>query len=360
MKSMLIKSDNIAALKALQENYSGKIDLVYIDIPYNTQQKFTVSKTKKSSISRSKNGEIAYSDDMDFKSFLDYIRSALMEIWPLISKRGSIYLHIDCKTGHYIKIIMDEVFGMDCFRNDIARIKSNPKNFKRRAWGNQRDMILFYAMSKKNIWNDIKMPLSDKDRQRFKKKDEKGYYTTVPCHAPGETKDGDSGKEWKGRMPPEGRHWRFSPSELDKLDEQGLIEWSSTGNPRIKNYFDGHAGKKWQDVWEFKDPQNANYPTEKNLDMLRLIVSQSSSENSIVLDCFCGSGTTLLAAAQLGRTFIGIDNSEAAIRQSREKLDGIEYVFIESAAKLDADPENNYSSMQKTEKFGLSFVREGK
>lgn len=358
MKSMLIKSDNIAALKALQGECSGRIDLVYIDIPYNTKQKFTVSGTKHSTVSRNSAGIVAYNDNMDFQQYIEYIKSVLLEIKPLISRRGSIYLHIDYKVGHYIKIAMDEVFGISCFRNDITRIKSNPKNFYRRAWCNQKDMILFYAMSAENIWNDVRQPLDENDKRRFNKKDEKGYYATVPCHAPGETKDGETGKAWRGMFPPEGRHWRIPPQELDELDRKGLIEWSSAGNPRIKNYLAGHEGKRWQDVWVFKDPQNAEYPTEKNLDMLRLIVSQSSDKNSIVLDCFCGSGTALLAAAQLGRKFIGIDNSAVAIKQSKEKLSGQDYNFYSSSKEIKSKDSNKYSPAEKSEEYGHCFVQD--
>jgi adenine-specific DNA-methyltransferase len=106
------------------------------------------------------------------------------------------------------------------------------------------------------------------------------------------------------------------------LDDAGLIEWSSTGNPRKKRFAD-HAqrvGKFVQDVWVFKDPQYPRYPTEKNLDMLKLIIGASSDPGDLVLDCFCGSGTTLEAAQELGRRWIGIDNSEAAIDACRQRL----------------------------------------
>ena len=102
---------------------------------------------------------------------------------------------------------------------------------------------------------------------------------------------------------------------------RGLIEWSSSGVPRKKIYLDQMPGQKVQDIWEFKDPQHPNYPTEKNLDMLKLIVAASSDEQDLVLDCFCGSGTTLVAADELNRNWIGIDESEHAIEVAKRRLD---------------------------------------
>lgn len=314
-KSILIKGENFEALSILLQNYKNKIDLIYIDPPFNTAQDFSYTKDRANSISKQSNSVIAYSDKLSRDEYLEFIRERLILLRELLSEHGSIYLHIDYKVGHYIKIIMDEVFGEKNFRNDITRIKSNPKNFYRRAYGNEKDLILFYTKSNNNIWNDIKIPL-DKDEviSKFPKTEANGRrYTTIPLHAPGETKNGKTGKPWRNIPVPDGRHWRTDPVEFEKLDAEGKIEWSSTGNPRIKKYADEHTGKKIQDIWKFKDPQNPIYPTEKNRVMLEQIIMQSSIQNSIVLDCFAGSGSTLKSAQKLGRKWIGIDNSEVAI-----------------------------------------------
>ena len=107
------------------------------------------------------------------------------------------------------------------------------------------------------------------------------------------------------------------------MDKDGLIEWSLTGVPRKKIYADEKKGKKKQDIWEYKDPQYPIYPTEKNLEMLKSIIAASSNPGDLVLDCFCGSGTTLQAAHELGRIWIGIDQSEKAIKVTRERLSQI-------------------------------------
>ena len=315
--SILFKGDNFEALSILLKKFKNKINLIYIDPPFNTEQEFFVSADgRANSISHSKNDIIAYSDKMSIEEYLEFIRERLVLLRELLSDNGSIYLHIDYKIGHYIKIIMDEVFGKNNFKNDIARIKSNPKNFYRKAYGNEKDLILFYTKNyKNNIWNDIKVPLDENDiAKRFSKIDENGRrYTTIPLHAPGETKNGPTSKPWRNIPVPKGRHWRTNPEEFDKMDAEGLIEWSSTGNPRIKKYADEHNGKKIQDIWSFKDPQNPKYPTEKNSKMLEQIILQSSNKDDYVLDCFAGSGTTLKVANKLDRKWIGVDISDVAI-----------------------------------------------
>lgn len=329
MDSCLIFGENFCALSSLLKTHKGKIDLIYIDPPFNTNQVFGVTENRKNAISRSKKSLTAYSDEMSRTEYLEFIRKRLILLKELLSEEGSIYLHIDTKVGHYIKIIMDEVFGEENFKNDITRVKSNPKNFSRTAYGNEKDVIYFYAKNyKKNIWNEVRIPIEKKDiEKRFPKIDKNGRrYTTIPLHAPGET-NGVTGQPWRNMNPPAGRHWRTNPEEFDRLDSLGLIEWSVNGNPRIIKYADENAGKKIQDIWYFKDPQNPLYPTEKNLDMLKLIVNQSSNVGSIVLDCFCGGGTTLVAAEESGRKWIGIDSSEIAVNTVKSRKELKEYLF---------------------------------
>lgn len=321
-KNKLIHSDNLSALKTLLDDYAGKVDLIYIDPPFATNGHFKISDDRANTISSSNGDAIAYSDTLIGSDFLEFLRERLIFLRELLSERGSIYLHIDYKIGHYVKLIMDEVFGRDKFRNDIARIKCNPKNFSRKAYGNIKDLILFYSKSENPIWNEPRTPFTEADEDRlFKKIDKDGRrYTTIPLHAPGETTNGNTGKEWKGIKPPKGRHWRSEPALLEEWDKQGLIEWSANGVPRKKIYLDEKEGKKMQDIWEFKDPQYPKYPTEKSLDLLKFIVEASSNEGDLVLDCFCGSGTTLIAAQELNRNWIGIDQSDQAIKVARKKL----------------------------------------
>jgi len=322
--NMLIKGENLNAMQSLIQKYNlrCKIDLVYIDPPFATNTIFRGNELRTSHISSSLKDDIAYSDNLLGSAYLEFIRERLILIRELMSEESSIYLHIDYKIGHYIKIIMDEVFGEKNFRSDITRIKCNPKNFGRKAYGNIKDLILFYTKTDKYIWNEPKHKRAEDEVKRlFTKIDINGrYYTTNPLHAPGETKNGNTGKKWRDMLPPTGRHWRYDPKVLDELDAKGLIEWSSTGNPRKIVYADEMPYKKLQDIWEFKDPPRPIYPTEKNIELLKTIIKTSSNPKSIVFDCFCGSGGTLVASKMLGRNWIGIDNSEMAIKTTLKRL----------------------------------------
>lgn len=314
--NLFLYGDNFEGLSKVYNTFGPCVDLIYIDPPFNTNQTFSVSEGRCSAISRAKNGLVAYSDQMTKSEFLEFLRERLIIMRELLTDRGSLYLHIDCKIGHYVKILLDEIFGEENFRNDITRIKSNPKNFDRKAYGNEKDVIYFYCKDAKNqIWNEIKEKATDAELEKlFPKVDKNGRrYTTIPLHAPGET-NGVTGSEWRGMLPPEGRHWRTDPAVFDEMDANGLIEWSKTGNPRIKKFADEHKGKKIQDTWEFKDPQYPRYPTEKNIDMLLRIIDESSNKDSIVMDCFAGSGTTLWAANIRGRKWIGMDASPVSLK----------------------------------------------
>ena len=133
----------------------GQVDLIYIDPPFSTNTVFRADVDRAQTISMGNNSDIAYYDTLIGDEFIEFIRERLVLAKELLSDIGSIYLHIDYKVGHYIKLIMDEIFGADNFRNDITRIKCNPKNFKRKAYGNIKDLILFYSKTKNNIWNEL-------------------------------------------------------------------------------------------------------------------------------------------------------------------------------------------------------------
>lgn len=327
--NQLIHSENLCALKTLSRDrrVAGKVRLIYIDPPFATNQDFRVgSGGRTATISKSNGDSHAYSDRLIGAEFLEYLRQRLILLRDLLAADGSIYVHLDDTMGHYLKVLMDEVFGARHFRSSITRIKCNPKNFERRAYGNVKDCIFFYSKSSSYVWNDPREGMSGEEILRlFPRIDERGRrYTSTPLHAPGETKDGPTGRSWKGLMPPSGRHWRYGPRVLDELDRKGLIEWSNTGNPRKIIFADDALarGKRVQDVWNFKDSPYPSYPTEKNIALLERIILASSNPKDIVLDCFAGSGTTLVAAKRCGRRWIGIDESSEAIRMARLRLTG--------------------------------------
>lgn len=318
---MLIHGENIEAMRWLLENgYRETVDLVYVDPPFATNGVFGVSDGRASTISRARGAETVYTDRITGAAFVAFIRDRLILARDLLSPHGSLYLHTDCKIGPYLRVMMDEVFGIANFRGEITRVKCNPKNFPRVGYGNIKDSILFYTKGDKPIWHEPHESYSASDVMRlFPKTDAQGRrFTTVPIHAPGENTDP---KPFKGTLPPKGRHWRTDVTILEQWDSEGRIEWSDTGNPRKIIYADEREGKRVQDIWaNFKDPMYPAYPTEKNVEMLDLIVRTSSNPESIVLDFFCGSGTTAVAAMRNGRKWIAIDQSDAAIAVAKKKL----------------------------------------
>lgn len=315
--NLLIFDDNLNAMQFLlqEKAYKNALDLIYIDPPFATNNTFRMGST----ISASLSANVAYDDKFSLETYLEFLYYRFILMREMLSEKGSIYVHTDSKIGHYVKIVLDEIFGKERFINDITRIKCNPKNFAKKGYGNVKDSILFYSKGADFIWNEVSQKVNQSDlAKRFNKHDEKGAYTTIPLHAPGETKNGESGQEWNGLKPPKGRHWRCALSELDSLQKEGLIEWSKNGNPRKKIYAKDYGYKKIQDIWEFKDSQKVLYPTQKNTALLRQILLMSSNENSLVMDCFCGGGGFLQEASCLKRKFIGIDESAQAIAINKE------------------------------------------
>jgi adenine-specific DNA-methyltransferase len=252
---------------------------------------------------------------------MEALRERLVFIHRLLSDDGSLYVHLDGRMVFHTRLLLDEIFGEENFRNFITRKKCNPKNYTRKTYGNVADYILFYSKSDNYVWNRPVQPWDEERANReYQCVDETGRrYKKVPIHAPG-IRHGETGREWKGRFPPPGKHWQFTPTTLDEMDNRGEIYWSPNGNPRRKIYLDGSDGIPLQNIWmDVKDAHNQNihitgYPTEKNPEVLMRIIEASSNPGDLVLDCYSGSGTTLAVASKLHRYWIGVDSSNEAIK----------------------------------------------
>lgn len=305
-------AENLSVLATLAADPSvcGNVRLVYIDPPYSTQSVF-----------QSRQLTHAYEDIFETNEYIEFMRQRLAFLHHILAKDGSIYLHIDEKMLFHVKIVMDEIFGATNYRNCITRKKCNPKNYTRKTYGNVADYILFYTKSDQYVFNRQVEAWTDERAKEYQYVEpETGRrYMKVPVHAPG-VRNGETGKPWRGVLPPPGKHWQYLPATLDELDAKGEIFWSKNGNPRRKVYLDGSAGVPVQDIWmDYRDAHNQNvhvtgYPTEKNIDMLKRIIEASSNPGDLVLDCFAGSGGTLVAADMLGRNWIGIDNSPESLQ----------------------------------------------
>jgi len=315
----LYYGDNIHILPLLMSDDSvrGKIRLIYIDPPYATKSVF-----------QSRSQKDAYQDLLSGAHYIEFIRERLILLRELLAEDGSIYVHLDENMAFYVKVIMDEIFGKGNYRNWITRKKCNPKNYTRKTFGNISDYILFYTKSDNYVWNRPLQDWTDETAQKeyqYLEEETGRRYKKVPIHAPG-ARNGETGKPWRGMTPPPGKHWQYIPKTLDEMDARGEIYWSPNGNPRRKVYLESSAGIPIQDIWtQFRDAHNQNikitgYPTEKNPDLLSLIIKASSNEGDIVLDCFSGSGTTLGVASNLQRRWIGADNSPEAIKTTLHRF----------------------------------------
>lgn len=327
---MLIQGDNLPVLKALTLNPTirGNVRLIYIDPPYSTQRIFTGKSVWYQDDIDIDHNSHAYEDKLSGSEYLEFLRWRLVFLRELLSDDGTIYLHLDDKMAFAVKVIMDEIFGESGFRNWITRRKCSSKNYTKNQFGNISDYIMCYSKSDKPVWNQ---PFREWDEEHAKKEfprvEEKTgrRFKPVPIYAHG-TRNGETGQPWRGMMPPKGKHWFTSPENLEKLDHEGRIYWSPSGNPRKKVYLDESLGLSYTDIWmDFRDAHNQNvsitgYPTEKNLEMIKMIIQASSNEGDLVLDCFSGSGTTLEAAHCLNRRWIGVDSSELAIDITTKRL----------------------------------------
>ena len=346
----LFYGDNKDALLFLLNNgFANKVGLVYIDPPYATSMDF---------LNREQN--LAYCDTLCGADYLEFLRVRLILLRELLAPTGSIYLHLDSNMIFAAKILMDEIFGLQNCRAFITRKKCSTKNSTRKSYGDIADYLLFYSKGSSYTWQRPMVPWEEEQAKREYPCIEPSTgrrYKKVPIHAPG-VRNGETGKPWRGMLPPKGKHWQYSPATLDELDAKGEIYWSPNGNPRRKVFLDQSAGVP---IWlDFRDSTNQNllttgYPTEKNHDMLKMIVEASSAPNDIVLDCFAGSGTTLGAASELGRKWIGIDNSLESIKAILKRLHGGmevygDYVGQQRAAFSSA---SSYSSAKQTQQGSL-------
>lgn len=360
-KNKLFFGDNLQALLYMLNNdYKGTVRLIYIDPPFATASNFV-----------NRNQEHAYSDSLSGGEYVEFLRERLIVMRELLAEDGSIYLHLDGNMAFTMKLIMDEIFGEKNCRAFITRKKCSTKNYTKKSYGNISDYIMFYSKTANYVWNRPFEPW-DYDRmiEQYPCVDEKTgrRYKKVPVHAPG-TRNGETGKEWRGKMPPKGKHWQYTPERLDEFDAAGEIYWSPTGNPRRMVFCEPDKGIPVQDIWlNYRDSINqaqmtTGYPTEKNFDMMKMIVSASSNAGDIVLDCFAGSGTTLGAAFELDRRWIGVDNSLESIKAILKRFTvGLDvygdYVSESDCSqfRLDVLPKCSFDIMAESQKLSALTI----
>lgn len=279
-------------------------------------------------------------------AYLVYMSFRLFEMKRILKPTGSIYLHCDPTASHYIKVIMDGIFGQSNFRNEIIWQRTSAHSSAKR-FGPNFDTVLFYTRSDDYTWNGAKVPHDPKYVERFyRHEDERGRFTLSDLTAAG-TRNGTSGESWKGVNPTEvGRHWAV-PSEamkeiygdedythlstqekLDALDYAGRIAWPQDGSvPRYKRYWDEvKDGQEVQAIWTDISPIGAQakerlgYPTQKPIKLLQRIIEASSNEGDVIFDPFAGCGSAVYAAHLSGRKWIGCDIAILSVQIVRDVL----------------------------------------
>ncbi len=269
----------------------------------------------------------------DMMAYLAMMAIRLIELHRVLKPTGSLYLHCDPTASHYLKLLLDGVFGAVNFRSEIVWKRSHAHNSARR-WGPIHDVILFYSKSDSYCWTGVRQAYDEAYVERYFKFDDgdgRGRYWTGDLTGAG-TRNGPSGDPWRGfDVRAKARHWAYTPAELDRLDAEGRIFWPKTPGamPKLKRYLDEARGIAAQDVLldisslQKMSPsaqERLGYPTQKPVALLERIISASSNEGDVVLDPFCGCGTAIHAAQKLGRRWIGIDVTHLSISLIEKRL----------------------------------------
>jgi len=255
----------------------------------------------------------------------------LIELHRVLKQTGSIYIHCDPTASHYLKLIMDIVFGPGNFRNEIVWKRSQTRSSISRIYRRAHDVILFYSKSDDYQYHLQYRELSEGSKKLYSKKDGHGHYQLVPLLVSGKRK-GETGKIWRGVDPNKqgknGMHWVTTPDKLEEYDRLGLVYFPDKegGTPRLKYYLQDTKGVPLSDFWHdislipASSLESLHYPTQKPESLLERIVLTSSSQDDLILDPFCGCGTTLAVAEGLQRRWIGIDITHLAISLMRYRL----------------------------------------
>lgn len=337
-QNLLVWGDNLLAMRELLADQRGpnrfgtrdKIKLVYIDPPFATRQDFMKDKEK------------AYRDKVAGSKFLEFLRRRLILLRELLADDGSIYVHLDTKKSHYVKAILDEVFGESNFRNEIVWKRQSAKSgaFDGLAqYGRIHETLLFYTKSENVVWNQCYSAYSSTYVSTWYKFTEPGSsrrFRLSDLTAAG-ARRGESGAElvvngYRVR-PSSNRHWALGlrkgetvQNAMDRLVAEGRIHHIPGNMPSYKRYLDEMPGTMLQDIWTDVAPvspqgtERVNYPTQKPEELLARIIEASTRKGDIVLDCFAGSGTTISTAEKLGRKWIAIDCGKLAIYTAQRRL----------------------------------------
>ncbi len=325
--NMLIQGDNLDALKALMPYVAGCVKCIFIDPPYNTGSAFE-----------------HYDDNVEHSTWLSLMYPRLELLRDLLAENGSIWVTIDDSEAHYLKVIMDEVFGRKNFVANVVWQKNFAPKSSARHLSSNHDHVLMYAKDSSG-WQRNLLPRGEAQNSRYKNPDNdpRGPWTSDNLTARNYYSRGSysvtspSGKKWSG--PPKGTYWRFSPEKFKELDESNSIWWGSDGNnmPRLKRFLsDVQDGIVPQTIWFQNEVGNTQEAKKELLDyeregtpvfqtikperLIQRVLQIATDPGDLVLDSFLGSGTTAAVAHKMGRRWIGIEMGDHAVTHCAPRL----------------------------------------
>ena len=355
--------DNLPILR--EHVADASVDLIYLDPPFNSNATYNVLFRERSGDESaaqiaafddtwhwSLESERAYQDVIthgpakvgdllaamrsflgqnDMMAYLTMMAQRIIELHRVLKPTGSIYLHCDPTASHYLKLLLDAVFGNGNFINEISWQRSQIRSTIHRRYRRAHDVILFYGKSARYQFAVQYRELSNASLELYNGMDERGHYQLVPLLVSGR-RNGETGQSWRGIDPNQrgrnGMHWVTTPANLDQYDAENRVHWPDRvgGVPRLKYYLDESPGTPVNDFWydipliPSQSPEALGYPTQKPEALLERIINASSNEGDVVLDPFCGCGTAVVAAERLNRRWIGIDVTHLAISLIRHRL----------------------------------------
>jgi DNA modification methylase len=360
----LFYGDNLEVLR--EHVASASVDLIYLDPPFNSNRSYNVIFGRDSTDGDASAQIQAFDDtwhwtpvtdgqyqryllteelpprvgealtafrthlgENDALAYLVNMAPRLVELHRALKPTGSLYLHCDPTMSHYLKVMLDAIFGAEHFINEVIWKRSTAHSDTKQGaqhMGRLHDTILFYSKSDKFVFNTEMVPYDPAyiaSKYRYTEEGAGRLYRLDNLTGPGGAAKGNPQYEVMGVT----RYWRYSKNRMDELIKEGRIVQTRPGTvPQYKRYFDEMPGVPLQDIWTDIDPLNSQaierlgYPTQKPLTLLERIIKMSSDENSVVLDPFCGCGTTIDAAQHLGRQWIGIDITFIAIDLIEKRL----------------------------------------
>ena len=377
----LLFGDNLDWLRNREMFPDASVDLIYLDPPFNSKRDYAVLfKSPKgydseaqveafkdtwhwSEQAEREFDEIVHQENTavtevmlalrkllgvnDMMAYLTMMANRLLKMRRVLKPTGSLYLHCDPTASHYLKIVLDGVFGKENFRSEINWRRASAHNDGkqgRKQYGNVRDIIFFYSKSSKWNWNWLYTPYDESYLKDFYKHvDEKGRryrLGDLTAAKPG----GDVSYEFHGTKPYKGRYWAYSRANMEKFLAEGRLYFpKSGGTPSYKRYLDEMPGvalqNDWQDIRPVSGDEDTGYDTQKPLALLERIISASSNEGDTVLDPFCGCGTAVLAAQKLKRKWIGIDITSFAISKIEDRLKEMFQTFTDAEHRLEYEIE---------------------